>query len=87
MRSVVVLPAPFGPRNPTISPPATSRLTPRTASTRPAARCPRPARPGKLFRRPEAQMTVSTMLLPAGRGRHWRVSVTINHSISTVNRI
>ena len=31
MRMVVVLPAPFGPRKPTISPGATSRLTPSTA--------------------------------------------------------
>ena len=29
---VVVLPAPLGPRKPTISPRATARLTPRTAS-------------------------------------------------------
>src|SRR5579871_3279378 len=35
MRSVVVFPAPFGPRNPTISPAFTSRSTPRTASTSP----------------------------------------------------
>src|SRR5262245_35723197 len=33
MRSVVVLPAPFGPRKPKISPVPTSRSTPRTAST------------------------------------------------------
>src|SRR5215813_5794750 len=33
MRSVVVLPAPLGPRKPTISPSATARSTPRTAST------------------------------------------------------
>src|SRR5689334_5969394 len=33
IRSVVVLPAPFGPRKPTISPSATLRSTPRTAST------------------------------------------------------
>ena len=33
MRSVVVLPAPFGPRKPTISPSPTVRSTPRTAST------------------------------------------------------
>src|SRR5215467_14136663 len=32
MRSVVVLPAPFGPRKPTISPSPTVRSTPRTAS-------------------------------------------------------
>ena len=31
MRMVVVLPAPFGPRKPWISPGATSRLTPSTA--------------------------------------------------------
>src|SRR4051812_34729709 len=33
MRNVVVLPAPFGPRKPKISPSETSRSTPRTAST------------------------------------------------------
>src|SRR5215472_5221134 len=33
IRSVVVLPAPFGPRKPTISPSLTVRSTPRTAST------------------------------------------------------
>src|SRR5947208_15600688 len=33
MRKVVVLPAPFGPRKPTISPSPTVRSTPRTAST------------------------------------------------------
>src|SRR5262249_22698119 len=33
MRKVVVLPAPFGPRKPTISPSDTVRSTPRTAST------------------------------------------------------
>src|SRR5215472_1883286 len=33
IRSVVVLPAPLGPRKPTISPPPTVRSTPRTAST------------------------------------------------------
>src|SRR5215203_7004459 len=33
MRSVVVLPAPFGPRKPTISPASTSRSTPTTART------------------------------------------------------
>ena len=33
MRSVVVLPAPFGPRNPNISPDLTVRSTPATAST------------------------------------------------------
>src|SRR5262245_37072383 len=32
---VVVLPAPFGPRKPNTSPGATSKLTPRTASTSP----------------------------------------------------
>ena len=35
IRSVVVLPAPLGPRKPTISPASTSRSTPRTASTGP----------------------------------------------------
>ena len=35
MRSVVVLPAPFGPRKPTISPGSTTKSTPQTASTRP----------------------------------------------------
>ena len=35
MRSVVVLPAPFGPRKPTISPGCTVRSMPRTASTVP----------------------------------------------------
>src|SRR5215471_18877524 len=33
IRRVVVLPAPFGPRKPTISPSSTVRSTPRTAST------------------------------------------------------
>src|SRR5215212_1028034 len=33
MRSVVVLPAPLGPRKPTISPASTSRSTPTTACT------------------------------------------------------
>ena len=33
MRRVVVLPAPFGPRKPKISPAPTLRSTPRTAST------------------------------------------------------
>jgi hypothetical protein len=32
MLMVVVLPAPLGPRKPNTSPPATSKLTPRTAS-------------------------------------------------------
>src|SRR5262245_22320921 len=35
MRSVVVLPAPLGPRKPTISPARTAKSTPRTASTAP----------------------------------------------------
>ena len=35
IRSVVVLPAPFGPRKPTISPGSTTKSTPQTASTRP----------------------------------------------------
>ena len=35
IRSVVVLPAPFGPRKPTISPGSTAKSTPHTASTRP----------------------------------------------------
>jgi hypothetical protein len=35
MRSVVVLPAPFGPRKPWISPGRTSKLTPSTAVKRP----------------------------------------------------
>src|SRR5262245_48059372 len=35
MRMVVVLPAPLGPRNPWISPGATSRLTPSTAVNEP----------------------------------------------------
>ena len=38
IRSVVVLPAPFGPRKPKISPVPTSRSTPRTASTSRLAR-------------------------------------------------
>ena len=37
IRSVVVLPAPFGPRKPTISPGSTTTSTPRTASTGPAS--------------------------------------------------
>ncbi len=35
MLIVVVLPAPFGPRKPNTSPAATSKLTPRTASSSP----------------------------------------------------
>jgi hypothetical protein len=35
MRTVVVFPAPFGPRKPTTSPGATSNETPRTASSVP----------------------------------------------------
>jgi hypothetical protein len=35
IRMVVVLPAPFGPRNPWISPDPTSMLTPSTARKRP----------------------------------------------------
>ena len=35
MLIVVVLPAPFGPRNPNTSPGATEKETPRTASTSP----------------------------------------------------
>ena len=50
MRSVVVLPAPFGPRKPKISPRATCRLTPRTASTA-------PPRPGNRLR---SSLTVIT---------------------------
>jgi hypothetical protein len=41
MRTVVVFPAPFGPRNPTTSPARTSKETSRTAST-PAYRFARP---------------------------------------------
>jgi hypothetical protein len=36
IRTVVDLPAPFGPRNPNTSPASTRRSTPRTASTSPA---------------------------------------------------
>ena len=39
IRRVVVLPAPFGPRNPRISPGATSKETSRTASTGPYRLC------------------------------------------------
>ena len=39
MLIVVVLPAPFGPRKPNTSPAATSKLTPRTASTSPKDFC------------------------------------------------
>ncbi len=49
MRNVVVFPAPFGPRNPNISPRPTSMLTPRTASTRPRF-------VGKLLRRSTVEM-------------------------------
>ena len=45
MRIVVVLPAPFGPRKPKISPSFTCRSTPRTASTM-------PLRPLKLLANP-----------------------------------
>src|SRR4029077_18917585 len=38
MRTVVDLPAPFGPRNPEISPDSTSRSTPFTAATPPNSR-------------------------------------------------
>ncbi len=66
IRSVVVLPAPFGPRNPTISPRATCRLTPRTASIA----WPRP--PGKRLRSSRASMTAVMMLLP---GRPWEAGI------------
>ena len=51
MRSVVVFPAPFGPRKPKISPCCTSMLTPRTASIGPPFA-------GKLFRSSVVKMTV-----------------------------
>src|SRR5215467_4638965 len=63
MRRVVVLPAPFGPRKPTISPSSTSRSTPRTASTG-------PLRLENVRARPRASMIampVSFRLLPALR--------------------
>src|SRR5262249_15542769 len=65
MRSVVVLPAPFGPRKPTISPSSTVRSTPRTASTR-------PLRLENVRARPQASMIampVSFRSLPAVRAR------------------
>ena len=49
IRSVVVLPAPLGPRKPKISPSATSRSTPRTAST---VFFSRPCRERNDFRKP-----------------------------------
>ena len=49
MRNVVDLPAPFGPRNPTSSPSATSMSTPRTASTGPNFVVNRRARPRALI--------------------------------------
>ncbi len=52
MRKVVVFPAPFGPRNPKISPGRTLILTPRTASTG-------PRRERKLFFRSDVVMTAS----------------------------
>src|SRR5207245_277501 len=54
MRSAVVLPAPFGPRNPKISPALTFRSTPATASTT-------PRRLAKLRRRSRVCKTVSTV--------------------------
>ena len=54
MRSVVVLPAPFGPRNPTISPSATVMSTPATAFT---SLFWRPLRVTKVRARPRASMT------------------------------
>src|SRR5262249_13588412 len=70
IRRVVVLPAPFGPRKPKISPPATDRSMPRTAST---VRALRPDPTVKDLRSP----VVSIMRAPkcgsgrlaAGRGR------------------
>src|SRR5262245_33800825 len=65
MRSVVVLPAPFGPRKPTISPSSTVRSTPRTASTR-------PLRLENVRARPQVSMIampVSFRSLPAVRAR------------------
>src|SRR6266513_3932907 len=66
MRSVVVLPAPLGPRNPKISPRITFRSTPTTAST---VRL----RVLKMRRRPRVSITASGLLSPipgdfAGRG-------------------
>lgn len=49
MRNVVDLPAPFGPRNPTSSPSATSMSTPATASTGPVFVVNRRARPRALI--------------------------------------
>jgi hypothetical protein len=66
MRSVVVFPAPFGPRKPKISPRCTSMLTPRTASIGPPFE-------GKLFRSSVVKMTVSKV----SRSSLGRVSSTI----------
>ena len=53
---VVVLPAPFGPRNPTISPFSTSRSTPATAFTSTFSR---PLRAWKLRASPRAWIMLS----------------------------
>src|SRR5256886_15394709 len=60
MRRVVVLPAPFGPRKPKISPRLTSRSTPATAST-----CRR--RDLKTRRRPRVSITASGFAPAIGR--------------------
>src|SRR5450759_293047 len=60
MRSVVVLPAPFGPRNPKISPECTVRSTPATASTD-------RLRDLKTRRSPRVSITSSTAKIVAGR--------------------
>src|ERR1017187_2464862 len=59
MRSVVVLPAPLGPRKPKISPRFTSILTPRTALIAD------PRRPRKLLRRSRVEITLSPLGTPS----------------------
>src|SRR2546426_9605412 len=63
MRMVVVLPAPFGPRKPTISPASTRNEMPRTASTAP-----------KVLVRSRTSIIVWPMLLPgiSNRGEQLR---------------
>jgi hypothetical protein len=58
IRSVVVFPAPFGPRNPKISPRPTSMLIPRTASIGPRL-------DPKLFLRSVVEIMVFTLLSPS----------------------
>src|ERR1700727_1763439 len=74
IRSVVVLPAPFGPRKPKVSPLATSMLTPRTASTV-------PPRALKLLRRSLVVITFSTGSLLSISGRAEEIRLQRGHGL------